>query len=519
MPEDFWHNTLYNLKGWPIVDETVLRIECANKFFPGVHALNNVHFSLKRGEVHAILGENGAGKSTLIKVIAGVYKLDSGEIYFDGNKVNIADVNSSEKLGIRVIYQELALSENMTVADNIFMGREPVNRVGTVNYNKMLRESQIVLNKIDKGIKANAKVSSLSIAQKQVVEIAKALSTESKVIVMDEPTASLSKDEVDKLFETIETLRSQSVSIIYISHRMEELFRIADRVTILRDGQYIDTQEINTTTKEKLIKLMVGRELLDYYKRDIVDCDEIVLDVQNLCNKSLKDINLYIKKGEIVGIAGLVGAGRTEFANALFGIDPIISGKILLNGNEIKVRSPIDAIKKGIVLVPESRKDQGLVLVQTVSFNITLCILNMFIKHLRINAQSENKIVSKYIDQLKIKVASKKQRAINLSGGNQQKIVIAKWLATNPKVLILDEPTRGIDVGAKAEIYSIMNHLVKKGDAILMISSELPEIINMCDRVYVMNKGELKACLSRSEATQESICCAAIGVDENEIKY
>ena len=495
-------------------NNTILEVANVNKYFPGVHALDNVNFSLRKGEVHALLGENGAGKSTLIKILAGVYNLDSGEILVDGKKVEIEGVCDSEELGISVIYQELALSQNMTVAENIFMGREPTNIVGVVNYRKMRKDAQLILDNLGTSIRSNIKVSSLSIAHKQVVEIAKALSVDARIIVMDEPTASLSQEEVDRLFETIAGLKQRGVAIIYISHRMEELFKVADRVTILRDGKYIDTKEIQNTSKEDLVRLMVGRELIGYYTREESKTEEILLEVQDVNTEKVKNISLKVNKGEIVGIAGLIGAGRTELANAIFGIDEIESGKIILEGKEIRIKGPMDAIQNGIVLVPESRKDQGLILVQSVMFNITICVLDLFIKNFfRVSKKAEKSIVDEFIAKLKIKASSRRQHAVNLSGGNQQKIVLAKWLATKPKVLILDEPTRGIDVGAKAEIYALMNDLAKQGNGIIMISSELPEIINMSDKVYVMSHGEIRACFTRDEISQEDIISAAIGVE------
>jgi len=495
-----------------IQDNIVLEMKDINKSFPGVHALDNVSFTLIKGEVHALLGENGAGKSTLIKILAGVYSADSGEIYLDGQKVNIVDVITSESLGINVIYQELALAENMTAAENIYLGREHVTRLGTLNYKKMNSAAQQILDQMGTQIRAGSKVAHLSIAHKQVVEIAKALSTQAKIIVMDEPTASLSQEEVDRLFETIARLKEQGVSIIYISHRMEELYKIADRVTVLRDGQYVATKVLTESSREELINLMVGRELVNYYVRDFCDSSEKTLSVQGLSTADVKNVNIEINKGEIVGLAGLIGAGRTELAKALFGIDKITEGKIVLDGKAIKINSPEDAIENGIVLVPESRKETGVILVQTVMFNITICVLGLFMKFLNVNSKKENDIVSEYIEKLQIKASSKRQLVVNLSGGNQQKIVLAKWLATDPSVLILDEPTRGIDVGAKAEIYAIMNAFVKQGKCILMISSELPEIINMCDRVYVMRGGEITICFDREEISQEKIIGAAIGV-------
>jgi ABC-type sugar transport system ATPase subunit len=499
-----------------VVEEIMLRMDNINKYFPGVQALRNVNFELRRGEVHALLGENGAGKSTLIKIVAGIHKVDSGEIFINGEKAEIHCVEDSERLGISVIFQELALAENMTVAENIFMGREPLTRIlKLVNYKKMREDALKVLDRIGIGINPNAKVSSLGIAQKQVVEIAKALSIKAQIIVMDEPTASLSKNEVDKLFQAIENLKKQKVSILYISHRIEEIFKIADRVSILRDGSYIGTKDIKATAKDELIKLMIGRELIDFYKGEHLFTEEVVLEVCNISNlPKIKNISLKVRKGEIVGISGLVGAGRTEMARMLFGIDPISSGKIILDGKEVIFKSPRSAIRSGITLVPESRKDQGLILTQAVGFNITLCVLEKFMSLFRVRKKVERSIENEYIKKLSIKMSSRFQNVLNLSGGNQQKVVLGKWLAVNPKVLILDEPTRGVDVGAKAEIYKTMNDLAKQGVGIIMISSELPEIINMSDRVYVMKNGEIKGCLNREDLDQEKIMRIAAGVNK-----
>ncbi len=500
------------------MEEIILKMENISKHFPGVQALSNVNFELRRGEVHALLGENGAGKSTLIKILAGIYKVDSGKIFINGENAEIHNVKDSEKLGINVIFQELALAENMTVAENIFMGKEPLTRIlKVVDYKKMRKDSLAILDKIGIGINPNARVFSLSIAQKQVIEIAKALSAESIIIVMDEPTASLSKDEVDKLFQTIENLRKRKVSVVYISHRMEEVFKIADRVTVLRDGSHVDTKEIKSTTQDELIKLMVGRELVDFYKGDHSFTEEVILEVCSVSNPpKIRNVSLKVRKGEIIGISGLVGSGRTEVAKMLFGIDPVSSGKIILDGKEMIFKSPLDAMRSGFALVPESRREQGLIIIQSIGFNITLCVLEKFMSLFRIKKKVEKAIENEYIEKLSIKMSSRFQTAMNLSGGNQQKVVLGKWLATNPKILILDEPTRGIDVGAKAEIYTIMNNLAKQGVGIIMISSELPEIINMSDRVYVMNNGEVKGCLNKEDLSQEKIMSLAAGIDKNE---
>ncbi len=492
--------------------QIVLTMQNIHKKFPGVYALQGVNFELEYGEVHALLGENGAGKSTLIKILAGIYSADEGKIFLMGQPVKIQNVLQAQAQGISVIHQELCLAPNMTVADNIFLGKEKTDKTGFVHFSKQNRAAQDLLDSFDLAIKASAIVSKLSVAQQQMVEIAKALSIESKIIVMDEPTASLTLKEVEKLFQMIEGLKKKNIAVIYISHRMEELFQVADRVTVLRDGKCISTKETSKTTREELIAMMVGRELQDLYKRTFHPLGDTVLEVHHFkrCHV-LHDINFSLKKGEILGVAGLVGSGRTELARAIFGIDPIDDGELLVAGEKAAISSPTDAMGFGIVLVPEDRKGQGLVLVQSVTYNITLTILKQFMKGISIDHQLEKELVNSYIDKLSIKTPTHEQLACNLSGGNQQKIVIAKWLATIPKVLILDEPTRGVDVGAKAELYSIINMLAEQGVGILMISSELPEIIGMSDRVLVMHNGRITGTLTREELDQEVIMHYATG--------
>ena len=476
------------------------------KNFPGVKALDNVNFELRAGEVHALLGENGAGKSTLIKVLGGIYSIDGGEIYIDGQRVSIHEVKDAQNLGISIIHQELVLVPQMTIAENIFLGKELTGAAKLVSQIKMVDEAQKLLDKFDLGLNAAAKVSSLSTAQQQMVEIIKAVSFNAKILVMDEPTSSLSDKEVEFLFATIRNLKTLGVGIIYISHRMSELFEISDRVSVLRDGTYIGTEVTAETNNDKLISMMVGRELTNYYTRTYNPRGAEMLKVEHLKRgKLVNDVSFSVYAGEIVGFAGLVGAGRSETMCAIFGVDKLESGQVYVEGKKHSIASPQDAINAGIGLVPESRKEEALFPIQSVRYNITIDVLKRFISLLRVNKRVENDITDKYIDVLSIRTPTSDQFVGNLSGGNQQKTVIGRWLATDPKVLILDEPTRGVDVGAKAEIYAIMNDLAKEGVAIIMISSELPEIINMSDRVMVMANGTITGELQREELSQEAI--------------
>jgi len=490
----------------------LLQMKNISKKFPGVYALKNAHFELNEGEVHALLGENGAGKSTLMKILGGIYSVDEGEIYIQGKKADIKSVKDAQAYGISIIHQELVLVPYMTVAENIYLGREVTGKTGFIDKAAMIEKAQKLLDSFEVKIKADSLISRLTVAQQQMVEIIKAISFNAKIIVMDEPTSSLTEKEVKFLFDTIKNLKSHGVGIVYISHRMNELFEISDRVTVMRDGEYIGTKITKDTSNDELIAMMVGRELTSYYTRDYNEPGDIILEVKNLNRKSvLKNINFSVRKGEIVGFAGLMGAGRSEVMRAIFGLDPIDSGEILIDGQKVNIKEPNDAMKNGIALVPENRKEEGLFLIQSVKFNITLKILDKFIKFIKVNKKVENDITNKYIDELSIKTPTSNQLIGNLSGGNQQKVVIAKWLATEPKILILDEPTRGVDVAAKAEIYSIMNKLASAGVSIIMISSELPEIINMSDRVLVMCNGTITGSLNRNEFTQEKIMYYATG--------
>lgn len=483
----------------------LLEMKHIHKRFPGVYALKDVNLELQRGEVHALLGENGAGKSTLIKVLGGIYSADEGEIIIEGRKVSIQGVKDAQENGISIIHQELVLVPYMTVAENIFLGREPM-KSGFVDKKKMNEEAQILLDAYDMKIRATRLVKDLTIAQQQMVEIVKAISYRSRILVMDEPTSSISDKEVAFLFETMRNLTKKGVGIIYISHKMSELEEICDRVTVLRDGEYVGTKVVKETSKDALIAMMVGRELTNYYVRDFQEPGEVVLKCEGISDGKLaKDVDFELRKGEIVGFAGLVGAGRSEVMKSIFGLMPKSQGTIYIEGKKVTIKSPIDAIRHGIALVPEDRKLEGLYKVQSVRFNSTIEVLQDFIKGIFVNGEKEREITQNYIDKMATKTPSQEQMIGNLSGGNQQKVLIGRWLATHPKILILDEPTRGVDVGAKSEIYSIMNELVKEGMSIIMISSELPEILGMSDRIYVMAHGKLKGCIGHEEATQEAI--------------
>ena len=485
--------------------KVLLEMHHVHKRFAGVHALNDVSLKLKAGEVHALLGENGAGKSTLIKVLGGIYQADEGEIYIDGNKVEIKGVEDAQKNGIAIIHQELVLVPYMTVAENIFLGREFGNCV-LVNRKKMNEEAQKLLDENQVNIRADMLVGKLTIAQQQMVEIVKAISYDSKILVMDEPTSSIADKEVEFLFETMRKLTKRGVGIIYISHKMSELEQVCDRVTVMRDGLYVGTEIVKNTTKDKLIAMMVGRELENYYTRDYQEPGEEVLRCEHISDGDMvKDVSFSLKKGEIIGFAGLVGAGRSETMKAIFGLAKNVSGETWVNGKKVKVTSPVDAMKYGLALVPENRKNEGLYSVQSVRFNMTIEVLKQFMKGISVDEKKEAALTQKYIDMMDTKTPTQMQKIGNLSGGNQQKVIIGRWLATDPDVLILDEPTRGVDVGAKSEIYVIMNELVKKGVSIIMVSSELPEIINMSDRVYVMAEGRVTGCLNHREVTQEAV--------------
>jgi len=485
---------------------TLLKMAGVHKRFPGVYALRDVSFDLRAGEVHALLGENGAGKSTLIKILGGIYLIDEGEIFIDGSKVEIHSVNDAKHNRISIIHQELAQVPYMTVAENIFLGKEIDGPLGTVWRGAMTAEAQKLIDSYGLDIRADSVLDSLTIAQRQMIEIIKVVSFNARILVMDEPTSSLSEKEVEFLFATIKKLKAQGVGIVYISHRLSELFEVSDRVTVLRDGQVIGTRITSETDAQSLIAMMVGRELTNYYTRTYHETGAEVLRLDNVsAGKLIREVSFTLHSGEILGLAGLVGAGRSEIVRVIFGLDPIATGDIYVRGKKVRITRPDEAMALGIGLVPEDRKKEGLFPVKEVRFNLTIKVLRRFMNPLRVSRAREAAIVDRYIRELSIKTPSPEQLIGNLSGGNQQKVIIARWLATEPSVLILDEPTRGVDVGAKAEIYAIMNELAAKGVAIIMISSELPEIINMSDRVVVMGDGRVKGTLPRDALSQEKI--------------
>lgn len=482
------------------------------KEFPGVKALNQVDFTLLKGEIHALLGENGAGKSTLMKVLSGVYRKDGGEIKLDGKSIEITGPRQAQNLGIGIIHQEMNLVPALTVMENVFLGREPHKLLGFVDKQQMYKETSEVLNRLGSEIKPEALVGELSIGAQQMVEIAKALSYETRILIMDEPTAALTERESEHLFKIVRQLAASGVGIVYISHRMEELFALSDKITVMRDGTYVDTVITKVTSFDSLVKLMVGRELTERFPKKAAKIGAEVIKVSNFSRKGvLRDVSFTARAGEIVGISGLMGAGRTELARAIFGIDRIDQGEIFIDGTKRSIHSCIDAIKAGIALITEDRKNQGLVLPMSVGDNISLAVLGDVSTQSFISKAAENELIDRHIKELKIKTPNAAQLVKNLSGGNQQKVVIAKWLSTNPKVLIMDEPTRGVDVGAKAEIYHIMNMLAAAGVAILMISSELPEVLGMSDRILVMCRGRIAGEFTAQEATQEKIMAYAAG--------
>ena len=487
------------------------------KKFPGVLALDHVNLKVKKGEVHALLGENGAGKSTLMKILSGAYQKDEGEILIDGQPVEINSAQDSQKLNISIIYQELNLTEQLTVAENIFMGRQIMKNSVMVNWKAMYEESQKILDDLGIAIDSHTLVRDLGVAHKQMVEVAKALSINSRILVMDEPTAPLTNREIETLFSTIRMLKSRGVSVIYISHRLEEVMEVCDRCTIMRDGQNVTEMNVADTNLDEIIKYMVGRELKEKFPKIQVEPGAERLRVEKLnAGKQVKDISLSARGGEILGIAGLVGAGRTETARAIFGMDRKESGEIYVDGEKVEISQPLDAIKAGIGFVTEDRKGEGLVLTMPISQNITLASLEKLGSSVSMSLGKEKEIVQDYIGKLNIKTPSYLQLARNLSGGNQQKVVLAKWLLSNSRVIIFDEPTRGIDVGAKIEVYNIINSLVKEGVAVIMISSELPEILGMSDRVAVMHQGEITGVFDNDGTlTQEKILYYATGGDKH----
>ncbi|MCW3061412.1 MAG: ABC-type sugar transport system, ATPase component [Capsulimonas sp.] len=488
-------------------------MEAISKSFPGVKALQDVSFDVVPGEVHAIMGENGAGMSTLMKIMAGAYKADTGRILMNGKPIEARTPQQAMELGIQIIYQELNLVPHLSVAENIFLGRmTPGPFPGSVDHRKMRDQARKILADLGLDVDVSKPVNQLSIAQQQLVEIAKATSRKALVIAMDEPSATLTEHEQVSLWRLVKRLRDSGIGIIYISHRMDEVFMLADRVTVLRDGKTIKTHKMSETTPEILIGEMVGRSLESNFPKVVAPVGKSVLTVSGLNRKGvLRDINLTVNAGEVVALAGLVGSGRTEIARCIFGADPYDSGTFTLDGQPYKPKSPHHATHAGIGFVTEDRKGQGLILPMSVRENTTLASLDLVSSIGKISFKREREAASKYVTSLRTRTPSVEQRVGNLSGGNQQKVVLAKWLFRNTKLLILDEPTRGIDVGAKVEIYQLINELAAQGIGILMISSELPEVLGMADRILVINQGRVAGELNRDEATQEKVGALAVG--------
>lgn len=494
------------------MEDYILQLTNISKSFPGVKALQNVSFNVKRGEVMGLVGENGAGKSTLMKILTGVYQKDAGNIQINGRKVEITNPLEAQKLGMSIIFQEMNLVDSLSIAENIFVGRLPRNGLGGIQWKKVIQDAQELMDKV--GLKANplAKVESLSIAGKQLVEIAKALSFQSKLIIMDEPSATLTDAELKHLFDIIHDLKKSQITIIYISHRLDEIFYLCDTVTVLRDGQVITSKDIGEFTKESIIAAMVGRQMKQEYPvRKGSPGEKEVLRVENLGRTGkFQNISFSLKKGEILGIAGLVGAGRTEIVRCIFGADRKTEGKVYLNGEEVDVRTPQGGIQKKIAFVTEDRKEQGLVLEESISKNVSLANIKSISSFGFLNKNREDKIAKAYFQQLRIKAPDVYTSCISLSGGNQQKVVLAKWLHTKAEILILDEPTRGIDVGAKYEIYQMIFQFVEEGKSVILISSELPEVIALSDRLLVIHEGRLKGELSGADMNAETIMKTAI---------
>ncbi|MCF8453196.1 MAG: sugar ABC transporter ATP-binding protein [Pedobacter sp.] len=485
--------------------EQILRVNSLSKSFFGVKALDNIHFDLKKGEVHALMGENGAGKSTFMKILIGLLKADSGSIYFNSEQIENMDVHSIMQKGISMIHQEILMVPELSVAQNIFLGRE-IKRAYLLDEQAINQQAENLLQSMGLNIKVQTKAKHLSIAELQLVEIAKAVSNNARVIIMDEPSSALSEKEVEILFNIIKDLKSKGVAIIYISHKMEEIYQIADRITVLRDGKFIATKSTSDLDKSNLISLMVGRELEELFYANSIAQPEVILKVKNLNKKGkFSDINFDVHAGEVLGIAGLMGAGRTEIAKAIYGLDSFDSGEIMLKGKKLEIRSPKEAIREGIGYVSEDRKALGFIPELSVKQNISLSSILNYSKSWFIDENKEEKASSKIAKQLNIKASGLNQKVMNLSGGNQQKVVIARVLMASPSLIILDEPTRGIDIGAKHEIYKLIRKLTESGLAVIMISSELPEILGMSNRILVLSKGKQKTILTQKEASQEKI--------------
>ena len=492
------------------MNENILELKKISKGFSGVEVLHEVSFSLRPGEVHALLGENGAGKSTLMKIITGVHHPDGGEILLNGIPVHFGDTRESQQAGIAAIYQELSLFPDLDVAENIFIGRQPVTLGGRIDWRKLYAEADKLLASLGVHLELKQKARNLSIAQQQMVEIARAFSINARILIMDEPTSSLTLKEAADLFRLVRRLKDDGAAIIFISHRLEELFELSDRVTVLRDGAYVDTRPVKDVTRDDLIRMMVGRTITEMFPKQDVQAGNVVLQVDHLTRDgAFRDISFDLREGEILGMAGLIGAGRTNVARSLFGVEPPTSGTIRLDGREIRITSPQQAIGLGLAYVPEDRQLHGLIPPMNITTNIGLPMLQVYSRRGWLRNKVERSAAFNAARQMEVRANNIWQNARELSGGNQQKVVLAKWLSTKPRILILDEPTRGIDVGTKAAVHALMSKLASEGLAILMISSELPEVLGMSDRIIVMHEGYMTGHFTRAEATQEKIISAA----------
>lgn len=493
-------------------NQPLIEMKQISKSFSGNRVLDHVDFELLPGEIHALVGENGAGKSTLVKVLTGIYERDTGTVQVKGKEVHFTGPKEAEKAGVAVIHQELNIIPYLTVSENMFLGKELTKKFGVLKTKEMKEKTAQYMNRLGVEIDPDTEAGRLSVGQQQMIEIARAVAANTEVLIMDEPTAALTDREIEVLFKVIHSLRAEGVGIVYISHRMEEIFKICDRISVLRDGQFIGIKKVNETNFDEIVRMMVGRQLGERYPDRTLAPNEELLRIEDFTKPGdFENITFSVRKGEILGVAGLMGAGRTEIMEALFGYRSKQQGKVFIDGKEIHIKSPFDAIKAGIGFITEDRKSEGLVLDLSVRENFLLPNLSRFSNKGVISKKQENEFVNEMIEKLRVKTSSSEQIVKSLSGGNQQKVVIGKWLGIQPRILILDEPTRGVDVGAKKEIYHIMNELTEQGVAIIMVSSDLPEILGMSDRIVVIHEGKITAILNRDEANQEKIMQAATG--------
>ncbi len=495
------------------MDEIKMRVSGIEKSFPGVKALSNIEFSVRRGTVHALCGENGAGKSTLMKIIMGLYKADKGQIYIDGKPVEIKNPIQAREYGISMIAQELNYVPELSIEENLFMGRLPVTRYKKVDWKRVRREAEEFLKEEGLPYSPSQKLKTLTVSDIQMLEIIKAITNNAQIVIMDEPTSSITDREVKQLFGKIEELKKKGVAIIYISHKMDEVFQIADDITVLRDGTVVSTDRAEDLDLDTVIARMVGRKLSNVYPKEEIPIGEKAIEVEHFCQDGMfDDVNFYARKGEIVGFAGLVGAGRTETMRAVFGLDPHSTGTVRIDGQQVQIKSPQDSIRHKLVMLSESRRDDGIIPVRSVQENASLANLGRYIYGGYTHRGKERQEVKDMFDKMNVKTPSMETEISKLSGGNQQKVLLTRWMLCDPEIMILDEPTRGIDVGAKFEIYKLITDIVKENKAVIMISSELPELIGMCDRIYIMCQGKITGCIEKEEFSQETIMRYATGL-------